>query len=290
MIETPIPATPTPVPTPPTIIDRVNNPKEWTDFTFAADADLLTIVFPPIRDCDSELLICNGETLLIDCGSHEFEESIVAMLKELGIRSIDRLLITHPHHDHYEGLAYIAQYIHIGELMISFPDDYNEHMPLINEWTSLFGIPVTRYGDGDVLTLGGATLTVYDRCPENYSCNNRSAVLLLRYGERTMLFGSDIEIAGMKAMAATTKEGEIRVDILKYPHHGKAALEWTFAKAITPQLCIITNKERGWDGQVWLYQNRIPYINTRIRGVVLTTDGERWLAENFYAEDDPRGR
>ena len=263
----------------------------WPAFTLSDDEDLLTIIFPPIRDCDAELLICGGETLLIDCGSHEFEESIVEMFRELGIKSIDRVLITHPHHDHYEGLALIAQNIKIGEILVSFPDDYNEHTPKIKAWAEAYSIPIKRYGDGDVLTLGGATLTVYDRCPENYSCNNRSAVLLLRYGERTLLFTSDIEIAGMKAMAATTEDGEIRADILKYPHHGKAALEWTFAKAVQPLYCVVTGKDRGWDGQTWLTQNRVPYINTRVCGVVLTTDGgEHWTVEHFYAYNDPRGR
>ena len=298
---TPIPATrtptptplpkPTPTPTPSAVIDRINQPGSHPGFAFPEGADLLTIYIPPIRDCDAALLVCGGETLLIDCGSHDFEESIVAMLKELDIRSIDRVLITHPHHDHYEGLAYIAQHIRIGQVLVSFPDDYNEHMPRIRGWASAYEIPIRRYGDGDVLTLGGATLTVYDRSPENFSCNNRSAVLLLRYGKRTMLFSSDIEIAGMKSIAATTEEGELRVDILRYPHHGKAALEWTFAKAVQPQFAVITNKERDWDGQIWLRQRRIPYVNTRVGGVVLTTDGgEYWLVERLYAEDDPRGR
>ena len=290
--------TPAPVSTPapasadalPVVINRADKPAEWTDFAFPEDAELLKIYFPPIRDCDATLLTCGGETLLIDCGSHEFEKSIAEMLRELGIRSIDRLLITHPHHDHYEALALIVENVQIGELWVSFPDDYNEHSLRIRRWADTFGIPLRRYGDGDVLTLGGATLTVYDRCPENYSCNDRSAQILLRYGGRTMYFSSDLEVAGMRTMAAVAGEGEIRADILKYPHHGKPALERAFADAVQPLFCVVTGKDRGWSGEIWLTWNHMPYINTRICGVVLTTDGGgHWLVEHFYADDDPRG-
>ena len=286
-----VPILVTPTPTMPVVVDRVSYPGDWRSFAFDGDAELLEVVFPPIRDCDAILLRCGGETLLIDCGAHAFENAVLEMLDETGVTRIDSILISHPHHDHWEGLSAIAGHVQVGRLLLSFPDNYNEHMPRILSAAAAADIPVERYGDGDVLTLGGATLTVYDRSPANYSCNNRSAQLLLRYGERTMLFTGDIERAGMRALTASVAEGELRADILKYPHHGKAALEMDFLRAVQPLYAVVTNKERDWDGQLWLRQKRIPYANTRIRGVRLTTDGGgHWIAERLYDAQDVRGR
>ena len=54
---------------------------------------------------------------------------------------------------------------------------------------------------------------------------------------------------------------------------------------------MITQKERNWKGQEWLRLRGIPYLNTRVGGIVLTTDGgEHWLADPLYPPGDPRGR
>lgn len=316
VISTPVPATPTPAPsrgpiaTPPpwvvtpspapsptpdasvpVVVDRINHPSSWTSFRFDRNAELLTVCFPPIRDCDAALVMCGGETLLIDCASSEFAGAVVEMLDELGVTRIDTVVITHPHHDHYQGLPAVLEHVSVGRVLVSFPDDYNEHMPRIRAMCGEHGVPLERFGDGDALTVGGAVITVYDRSPEHLNCNNRSAQLLLRYGERSILFSADIEWAGMRALALSAEEGELRADILKYPHHGKAALHIYYAEAVRPLFSVVTNKARDWEGQRWLRDHHVPYVNTRVGGVILRTDGgAHWTADRLYDRLDPRGR
>ena len=106
-----------------------------------------------------------------------------------------------------------------------------------------------------------------------------------------MLFTADIERAGMRVLQSRVSGEELRADIIKYPHHGKAPLEDPFAALVQPLYAIVTNKERGWDGQLWLRYRHIPYANTRVGGVYLTTDGGgHWIAERLYDPQDPRGR
>ncbi len=274
--------TATPMPALPVIIDRFNEPERWADFAFDPDAELLQVIFPPIRDCDAQLILCGGESLLIDCASTEFAEALINMLKRVGVTHIDTVLITHPHHDHVNGFERLCQEVSVGQLLVCFPADYNQRMKWLLDRAANNEIPVRQYGDGDVITVGKATLTVYLRCPETFECNDRSAQLLMRYGDRTMYFAADIEKAGMRYLADSVTVGELTADILRYPHHGKAPLETDFHNRIVPQLCIITNKERDWKGQAYLKQEDVPSINTRIYGVVLTTDGKHWLTDKLY--------
>ena len=44
-----------------TVINRINAPDVSADFAFAADAELLEIIFPQILDCDAAFLRCGGE-------------------------------------------------------------------------------------------------------------------------------------------------------------------------------------------------------------------------------------
>ena len=283
-------ATPTPIPIPPPlIVNRVRYPDRWTDFALDRGAGILEVIFPPQRDCDAILLRGGGKTLLIDCASHEFDITLVNTLKYLGVKRIDQVLISHPHHDHIEGFPRLCEAFEIGELWVSFPEDYNEHMASLLAWAEYYGVPVKQYGDGDLFTVGKATLEAIIRCPEDYSCNDRSAQMMLRYGERTMLFTADIETAGMDWLTQTCAPGELRAEILKYPHHGKAKLTDAFFEAVDPLFAVVTQRERGWSGQNYLRTLHLPWVNTRAYGIRLSTDGERWLVEHVYPVGDPRG-
>lgn len=318
--ETPAPAGPTPTPAPvivevegpdrstqlaavrtqvpgptvyteyPLVINHVTHPDRWTDFALERGAEQLEVIFPPQRDCDAILIRCGGETMLIDCASHEFDAALVTALRYLGVRRLDRVLITHPHHDHVEGFPLLCEHFAIGELLVCFPEDYNEHMPKLYAWAEQYGIPVRQYADGDVFRVGGAELEAILRCPEDYPCNDRSAQLMLRFGERTMLFTADLEKAGMRYLAEHCAPGELKAEIIKYPHHGKSPLVTAFKEAVDPVFAVVTQRERGWDGQLYLRNVRIPYINTRAYGIRLRTDGRHWLAEHMYPVGDPRGQ
>ena len=140
-------------------------------------------------------------------------------------------------------------------------------------------IPVCRAEDGEIMTLGGATIELIDRVPESYSMNNRSAQQYLTFGERTMLFTADLERYGMMAMLEEMNPEDLRADILKYPHHGKSGLVPEYYDAVQPLLSVMTNYERGLEGQESMSMRKRPYVCSMYGGLRLTCDGTRWFVE-----------
>ena len=280
---------PTPAPTalPEVIlIDHVNLPDEYPDFEFRKDRKLLDIWIPNIKDADMAVLAYDGQIWMLDCGDVKSARRGVKMLQQLGITKIDTLLNSHMHHDHIDGLTLVNEAAKVGEIRICFPPDLTQSGLLMIQAAEEHGIPVKEYKDGDRFALGdGAVeMQILKNNEEELDINNQSAVTKITYGKRSILFTADLEWLGQEAMIKRLGDdaGVLKSDILKYPHHGKTALEEEFLRAVNPEAAIITNKTvADWGGVRYLAAKGIPYIYTNQTGVYLhlVTDGEHWIAE-----------
>ena len=264
----------------PVVVDRVNQPKEHADFAFAEDAALLEVYFPHIMNCDAALLRCGGETMLIDCASAEYAPRVVQLLEYLGITEVDCVVNTHPHYDHLEGLETLAQAVKVKELRICFPEDSEKQMDKAMQTAQQYGIPVSRYADGDQWTLGGAKIDVWLKGDKTWCLNDRSAVMRVQFGRRTMLFTADAERSAMMRLAEIIPPEELDIDIMKFPHHGKNALNVAFREKTSPLLCVITNTDTTKHKSIeTLRRHKIPYVCTTPGILSLRCDGATWLVE-----------
>ena len=106
---------------PPKVINRITYPGDYPDFSFSGDDDLLEIWFPIIKDQDAAIFLYQDQVWMLDCGDERAKEEIVPLLRYLGLTRIDRIINTHPHHDHLNGLYSIHEAVPVEELMICFP-------------------------------------------------------------------------------------------------------------------------------------------------------------------------
>ena len=267
---------------PPVLIDRVNSPEEYADFAFAEDAELLAVTFPQMVDCDAILLQCGGETMLVDACKQAYSERIINMCKQLGVTRIDKVVNTHPHEDHIGGFKDVIKEIEVGELWICFPETVNNHMKNAVKAAQKAGIEVKTYADGDVFTLGGATIEVWKLEGTTAEMNDCSAQMMVTFGERTFLMAADLETGGQKKLVEL-KGDALDADILKYPHHGIQVLTDEYREAVSPLFMVITNNHRQTAGWKWINSNKntIPYAYTVPNLVHLTTDGTTWIAEKL---------
>lgn len=278
------------------IIDRITYPGAEPEFAFAPDAELLEIVFPQVLNADAMLLRSGGHAILVDCASAHQAGRVTTMLKELGVKKLDAIINSHPHYDHLQGFELVAKAVEVGELRVAFPADYNKHMLKAMEVADELDVPVEFYGDGDVYTLGNATLTAWCKGDDTWNCNERSAVLKVRFGSATALLTGDMLYRTQMKLLETIPAEELKTDILKYPHHGLNKLNDDFYNAVLPKFTVITNNgTKPKEGKKYLSYKHTAFAFTVPGYVSLTTDGETWLIqrltpgslvdENAYADE-----
>lgn len=263
----------------PAIINRCTDPEAFPEFSLNEDAEILHIWVANTRDTDAILLQTGTENWMIDCTEKRWAPRVVAMLEKLNVTHIDKVINSHPHHDHLNGICLIDDYAEIDELAICFPEDVNDHMINAMLRCSERGINVTHYGDGTRFSLGEAVLDVHKIDNEQLSMNDQSAVIRLQYGERSMLFTGDAETAGQIRLLESAGSEFLQADILKYPHHGKLKLNDNFYAAVSPSLVVVTNAKYSADARHYLKDKHVPTAYSAPDYVHLMTDGQHWIAE-----------
>lgn len=280
---------PTPAPTPthtadpsvPVLIDRING-SEHADFAFAEDAALFEVIFPQILNSDAAFLRFGEETLLVDCCTQGQAARILDMCAQLNITHIDRVLNTHPHEDHIGGFRDLIKVIDVDELWICYPETANTHIQAAVNFARAADIEVRTFGDGDVLTLGDATIEVWLLGNDMNRLNNCSAQLKITYGERTFLMAADLELEGQDEYVALKGE-ELDADVLKYPHHGLQRLTDGYAAAVSPLFSIVTNNMRDTEGKRYIQRTGMPTAWTVPGFVHLRTDGQTWICDRIVS-------
>ena len=201
----------------------------------------LTVIMIDVGQADSFLLIQDGKTALIDCGTRYDGDDILAFLSSLNITKLDYVFGTHPHDDHMGGMLEVIQGIEVGKLVV--PEV--EKGKVTSNWYKSLEKAYTNYNVirpkvGDVYELGDATMTVLgpiDTTPSNV--NNYSTILMVSFGEMDILFTGDAETSLEKDLL----ESGVNLDaeILKIGHHGSdTSSSDAFLDAVSPEYGLLS--------------------------------------------------
>jgi glyoxylase-like metal-dependent hydrolase (beta-lactamase superfamily II) len=115
-------------------------------------------------------LVRGARTCLIDGGTHEEAPRLVELLGELGAFPPDRIVVTHPHWDHSQGIPLLRQAAARQGKRIEVLASAAA-VPLLADaaFNDVYGggpyqsiRDVTPLREGDALDLGGVTLRIYD--------------------------------------------------------------------------------------------------------------------------------
>ncbi len=280
---------------PPKVINRITYPGDYPDFSFSGDDDLLEIWFPIIKDQDAAIFLYQDQVWMLDCGDERAKEEIVPLLRYLGLTHIDRIINTHPHHDHLNGLYSIHEAVPVEELMICFPEDSTKHMTAAMEFCKGNGIRVSFFEDESLLSMGDGAVSFLawlKTSEDEEDMNNQSAQFMISYGGCSMISMSDMELRGQHQLLEALGPEPLAADILRYPHHGKRFMVEEVYQAIDPALVIITNSPRIPEirqSTKFLDYKHIPVAYTHRADYVLhlTTDGRHWLCEEMKFDAAP---
>ena len=276
----------------PVVINLVEDASQ--DYRFKEGAPLLEIVFPRVISSDCAILRFEDQVMMIDSStrSEKMNNRIQTACQTIGVDHIDVAYNSHPHNDHIDGFPDINEQMPIGKLITTFPSDFDFHIKQVTDYMNEHDIPVERVYDGDVMTLGesdAVTLTVIQELHESWPLNDQSAMLMVQYGDRRMLFAGDNENRSQQYFAANPPEIGLNADIFKYRHHGQVRLRDDFLEAINPQLIFINGAANVIKGSVnYCDKKHIPYL-LGYKGLTrMRTDGKIWVIDYLKEKNADR--
>ena len=210
----------------------------------------LKITFLDVGQGDSSVVeLPDKKVMLIDGGMYEPDMGravIAPYLWSRGLRSIDYLVLTHPHPDHYGGLIYIMENFKIGEVWLNGRKtaEAEKFFQKVKEMKIYYRV-LRR---GDVLEADKYKIYVVHPYDEFFADSRRgafssenSASMVLKFEEDdvSVLFAGDIETEAEESLTPLGKP--LKSDIIKVPHHGgRTSSSAGFIKAVQPQIAVIS--------------------------------------------------
>ena len=218
----------------------------------AQKPDGVTVKMLDVGQGDAILVRTSEQTILIDTSDVDEQAKLKAALEKENVKTIDKLILTHPHADHIGGVQTVFKMCEVkavydnGEPTTS--KLYRGYLKTIKQK----GIEYKHLHDGDVLEFGGGvTFTVMSPTEDmvknggkkngKTNLNLNSIVGRLKCGEFTMLFTGDAEKETEEALLKRHSAAELKSLVLKSPHHGsKTSSSNKFLKAVAPEQVVIS--------------------------------------------------
>ncbi len=201
-----------------------------------AQGDAILVEFPT-----GELMLIDGGGLPgspLDLGQRVIAPTLRGKRRE----SVDIVVLTHPHPDHYGGLrTALASVDHVGEFWDSGPSENSTAMSLRDAAVSKGAVvrdPSSLCGEH---AFGGGTIEVLHPCSgrDGMSPNDASLVFRIRYGARSILLTGDAEEEAEHALLAGG--ADLSADVLKVGHHGsRTSTSIEFLDAVRPRYAMVS--------------------------------------------------
>lgn len=251
----------------------------------------LHIVFCDVDQGDAIFIRTPGGTdILVDGGPDERVLSCLGKHMPFWDRTLEMVILTHSHADHFTGLISVIKRYHLIQFFDAGFGAETEGARQLKSEIKKKKTPALVVKANDKFKIKAntreeATLTVLWP-PEDLTSsdiNDLSIVFLLSWARFEALLTGD---AGINAGYQKTFEGE--VDVLKIPHHGsRTGLDREFLERIRPQVAVISVGKNNRFGHPHeeiikiLRDKAISILRTDQDGEIeIISDGEKWWVKN----------
>ncbi len=236
---------------------------------------------------DGEAMVIDGGGLVgspVDVGVRVLGPELRARRR----RDIAVVVLSHPHPDHFGGLATGLDGVRVGAI---WDTGQGEREQVGGGYADLMakarahGVPIVRpEGLCGVHHVGLARVEVLAPCPDFSSDrgpNDNSLVLRITYGARSMLFVGDAEHEE-EGMLLGAARGGLHADVLKVGHHGsRTSSTPDFLDAVSPRDAVVSAGCRNRFGHpapstlaaLWARGVRV-WRTDRAGAIVASTDGQ----------------
>jgi len=235
----------------------------WTCATSRPAPGVLRVTFLDVGQGDAAMIeLPDGAVWLVDAGGLPGRRDLAAAsatgraidrtLEAYGRDAIELAIISHPHPDHYLGLAALT--VPVTELWTAAGDESpaiepRAALPSFGTIAKTLGAPITHPPLGRARTEAGVELLVWapryrdldgerEAIDPVRTVNDNSLVVEVRYAGRSIVFAGDLEAEGEAEVVAA---GLGHVDVVKVAHHGSpTSSSPDFVTATHPEVAVIS--------------------------------------------------
>jgi competence protein ComEC len=255
----------------------------------SAPARPVVIDFLDVGQGDSILIRSpEGKTALVDAGPTR--DGATKILNRKGIRSIDIVIVSHHHSDHYGGMDQVVQRFKPKYFVASGSSHTTKgYLKLLQtvKNDSITAVQPTEKPRN--IELGTVVLTILPQPTEDSDEeNNNSIGVRLQYGEFSVLLTGDSEenerLWWMNQIPDLLRD----CTILKLPHHGSHnGTDQRWLDVVQPEMTVASLGKGNSYGHPHsetlslLRRNEIPLLRTDLRGTItLISNGRTWNLVN----------
>ncbi|WP_212955445.1 MULTISPECIES: DNA internalization-related competence protein ComEC/Rec2 [Bacillus] len=178
---------------------------------------------------------------------HEFSvgnDILIPYLQKEGIKTIDKLIVTHGDADHIGAAQELLSNINVKEVVFGRKEQDALLEKGLKKQALEKEVKISEVGEGESWSVNEAEFFVLAPTGKERSENNASIVIWAKLGGLTWLFTGDVEEEGEKFLIAMYPD--LRTDVLKVAHHGSNTSSIApFLSAVQPNIAIISAGERN---------------------------------------------
>ncbi len=241
---------------------------------FASD---FTAAVLDVGQGQSVLLRDGDETALVDCGGDSQTDAGDVCADYLGDRGetrLDKLILTHYHDDHANGLDALFRRLEVGEVILPSMDRDEDAQLHILALARADGAKVTWLDRDETVALGNAQLRLFAPLGAG-GANEEGLSLAVRAGDFQMLITGDMNAVVEERLVAHADLG--RCQVLVAGHHGsRYATGAPLLDAIHPETAIISVGENTYGHPAQTTLDRLAQYGAEVyrtdcRGTVTVT-------------------
>lgn len=168
------------------------------------------------------------------------EQIVVPFLKSKGIRTIDKLIVTHGDIDHYGGLYAVLKQIEVKQMLYGRSDEEKDSERQFLETAHRQEIPIVFAEKEMAWKEGDQYFQVLAPLDDKASGNEASIVLYAVMGGRSWLFAGDLEEEGENQVMQAFPG--LKADILKAGHHGsRTSTSDSWVNQLQPKAALLSS-------------------------------------------------
>lgn len=225
-----------------------------------------------------------GKNILIDSGPYKTKQKVISFLKDKGVKTLDLVIVTHPHGDHIGAMPDILQNFKVDRFYMSDLNETSAEVIQLQKAIFDHGIFVLQpHLDESIELEKNLVFKFIAPTPGIYeSINEYSNVIQVTYKKNRFLLMGD---AGEQSEAEMMYRGiDLKADVIKISHHGgPTGNTLPFLRAVNPQIAVIsTAGPKNYPSEEVnnrLRYLKVPVYRTDLHGtIIVQSNGEKiWV-------------